>query len=292
MATQVERKCVVLLLAITGTRRYEIVKKKSPLKGPKRQGRGKLVLSADEGKVEATQDHLCHNDVDLFFLPESPPPTPELSSAKLAQPAPAHQKSNPADASSTHRPNANNHRKTGRPPARRGRLGRNQYTRDLPLNGEGNGSPTRDHSNDANGQGGSPPYGVRAAYNAVNGESGRSSKPKYHNPTRTTMNEMKRRVAAILEFVNRMQNERHSQRSSATSSDKDGKGGSTPNGALGANAVTISSGLAQAVEAGLSDTPSHITERHFTQMAASEMMETLTRELVQWQTLYGKHGER
>jgi hypothetical protein len=106
------------------------------------------------------------------------------------------------------------------------------------------------------------------------------------------MNEMKRRVAAILEFVNRMQSERHSQRSSATSSDKDGKGGSTPNGTLGANAVAMSSGLAQAVEAGLSDTPSHVTERHFTQMPASEMMGTLTRELVQWQTLYGKHGER
>lgn len=106
------------------------------------------------------------------------------------------------------------------------------------------------------------------------------------------MNEMKRRVAAILEFVNRMQTERRSQRSSASGSDKDGKGGSTPNGTLGANAVAISSGLAQAVEAGLSATPSHVTEKHFTEMVASEMMETLTRELVQWQTLYGKHGER
>ena len=73
-ATQVERKFVVLLLlAITGTRRYEIVKKKSQLKGPKRQGKGKLVLSADEGKVESTQDHLCKNDVD--FLSSSRIPT-------------------------------------------------------------------------------------------------------------------------------------------------------------------------------------------------------------------------
>jgi hypothetical protein len=106
------------------------------------------------------------------------------------------------------------------------------------------------------------------------------------------MNEMKRRVAAILEFVNRMQTERPSQRSSASGSDKDSKGGSTPNGTLGINAAIISSGLAQAVEAGLSTTLSQGSEKHFTEMAAGEMMETLTKELVQWQSLYGKHGEK
>jgi hypothetical protein len=157
------------------------------------------------------------------------------------------------------------------------------------VNGEATGSPMRDHSNDGNGHTGSPSYGTRGAANGVNGESGRSSRPKYHNPTRTSMNEMKRRVAAILEFVNRMQTERPSQRSSASGSDKDSKGGSTPNGALGANASAISSGLAQAVAAGLS---SERSEKQFTEMAAGEMMETLTKDLVQWQTLYGKHGEK
>ena len=151
----------------------------------------------------------------------------------------------------------------------------------------------RDHSNDANGQSGSPPYGTRGAPNGINGESGRSSRPKYHNPTRTSMNEMKRRVAAILEFVNRMQTERPSQRSSASGSDKDSKGGSTPNGNLIASMSAISSGLAQAVEeAGLSTTSSEGSEKHFTEMAAGEMMEALTKELVQWQSLYGKHGEK
>jgi hypothetical protein len=79
MATPVERKFVVLLLllAITGTRRYEIVKKKSQLKGPKRQGKEKLVRSADEGKVESSPDHLCTNDVDFFFFqnPHRLPPS-------------------------------------------------------------------------------------------------------------------------------------------------------------------------------------------------------------------------
>ena len=160
------------------------------------------------------------------------------------------------------------------------------------MNGETNGSPMRDHSNDGNGHTGSPSYGTRGGANGVNGESGRSSRPKYHNPTRTSMNEMKRRVAAILEFVNRMQTERPSQRSSASGSDKDSKGGSTPNGALGANASAISSGLVQAVEAGLSTISSEGSEKQFTEMAAGEMMETLTKDLVQWQSLYGKHGEK
>ena len=160
------------------------------------------------------------------------------------------------------------------------------------MNGESNGSPMRDHSNDANGQTGSPPYGTRSAPNGINGESGRSSRPKYHNPTRTSMNEMKRRVAAILEFVNRMQTERPSQRSSASGSDKGSKGGSTPNGTSGVDTATISAGLARAVEAGLATTSSKGSEKHFTEMAAGEMMETLTKELVQWQSLYGKHGEK
>jgi hypothetical protein len=160
------------------------------------------------------------------------------------------------------------------------------------VNGEANGSPMRDHSNDGNGHTGSPSYGTRGTANGVNGENGRNSRPKYHNPTRTSMNEMKRRVAAILEFVNRMQTERPSQRSSASGSDKDSKGGSTPNGGLGANASAISSGLAQAVEAGLSTISSEGSEKQFTEMAAGEMMETLTKDLVQWQSLYGKHGEK
>jgi hypothetical protein len=108
------------------------------------------------------------------------------------------------------------------------------------------------------------------------------------------MNEMKRRVAAILEFVNRMQTERPSQRSSASASDKGNKGGSTPNGApgTGANASALSSGLAQAVAAGLSTASNDGSEKQFAEMAAGEMMETLTKDLVQWQLLYGKYGEK
>ena len=229
---------------------------------------------------------------------ESPPPTPGISPSKgLSQPANTSQKATISDAPSSHRNNQGNqgnHRKTGRPPARRGRLGRNQYTRDLPLNGEIE-SPMRDHSHDAHGQSGSPPHGPPGGSNGINGESGRNSRPKYHNPTRTSMNEMKRRVAAILEFVSRMQTGKQSHQPSASGSEKDSKGGSTPNGVAVTNAMaagSANSALLQAVEAGLYSHANGESEKNFADMASSEMMGTLTRELLRWQSLYGKHGER
>lgn len=51
MAMEVSKGFVALLPAITETRRYETVKKKSQHREPKRQGKGKLALSAGEGKV-------------------------------------------------------------------------------------------------------------------------------------------------------------------------------------------------------------------------------------------------
>lgn len=110
------------------------------------------------------------------------------------------------------------------------------------------------------------------------------------------MNEMKRRVAAILEFVNRMQTEKHSQRSStsASASDKGSRGANTPSGNADlsvANMAAKSAAIFQAVEAGLSTT-SNGDQRRFVEMPSSEMMDTLMKELVQWQSLFGKHGEK
>jgi hypothetical protein len=200
--------------------------------------------------------------------------------------AAANQKASGLD-TPTHRSNQANQRKTGRPPARRGRLGRNQYTRDL-QNGDSNDSPMRDGSMDPNAQSRSP-----QGHNGINGESGKSSRPKYHNPTRTSMNEMKRRVAAILEFVGRMQKDKNSQQSSASESGKSTKGGSTPNGLGNANAGgAVNSALVQAVESGLSTDSDGVPAKDFAEMASGEMLETLGNELAHWQTLYGKYGEK
>ena len=122
------------------------------------------------------------------------------------------------------------------------------------------------------------------------------------------MNEMKRRVAAILEFVSKMQVDKGSQNNSHGSSS--GPSGSrTPNslvqnstnggdGSGGANGIVQlqPAALLKGVEAGLSISTAQVNgeraEREFRAMASGEMMHVLTRELVGWQSVYGKYGEK
>lgn len=150
------------------------------------------------------------------------------------------------------------------------------------MNGNGNGNasdtPGREESHE-----GSP--------NGINGESGRSSKAKTHG-ARTSMNEMKRRVAAILEFVGRMQGETGLAQG-VNSRSSEGSGG-TPNG-NGSAAATAAS-LVQAVEmamgTGLVPVGEEAGRKEFREMGSGEMMEVLTRELVGWQNVYGRYGEK
>jgi len=255
---------------------------------------------SERRRLDGATQYSCIAWPLLTAITESPPPTPSLSPSKaVAQPS---RKANGGDPSPSHKSNINNLRKTGRLTARRGRLGRNQYTRDLPLNGDMSDTPVRETLQDTNGNSGSPPGGV----NGINGESGKSSKAKTH-PARTSMNEMKRRVAAILEFVGRMQTERtphsHSQQSSGTGSASN-KGANTPNG-IGSHSARSSAaslptaGLVRAIEESLRDVSENhgdvvvrVEGKEFEAMASREMMETLTRELVGWQSVYGKYGEK
>ncbi|OAP61416.1 hypothetical protein AYL99_03619 [Fonsecaea erecta] len=246
---------------------------------------------------------------------DSPPPTPSLSPSKNGQ-----TNGKPkADTPPSGRLNPNNSRKPGtRPTARRGRLGRNQYTRDQTNGEDGDNTPLRDGSHDINGHdnknGGSPSGADRkgsggpGAAHCINGESGRSSKAKTH-PARTSLNEMKRRVAAILEFVGRMQTERTTQVQAAMQvtggSGGSSKGSTTPNGVSKTSSTSSTTGstlptasLVRAVEAGLKEVRekddehvvSMMDEREFATMGSVDMMETLTRELVQWQSVYGVYS--
>ena len=193
----------------------------------------------------------------------------------------------------------------------------------------------RDTSHDRNGHvdgNGESPQGRK--HNKINGESGRSSKAKTH-PARTSMNEMKRRVAAILEFVGQMQTQRGG---SGQSSGKANSGGGTPNTNGSGNAAVEAAGMVgmagivkavQAVQAAQEDAEN--TEKiadkqaervngeeekdaqgqaaasneamgngvaklnlredgEFKGMGSVDMMETLTRELVAWQRVYGVYS--
>ncbi|KAI9822169.1 MAG: hypothetical protein M1826_000523 [Phylliscum demangeonii] len=220
-------------------------------------------------------------------------------------------------------------RKSGRAPARRGRVGRNQYTKD---DGAGKRdssargrSPSHDEGN-GNGHGhghgsGKPPAAgsvcsIPAAH--VNGDSGRPSRPRYMHPQRTTMNEMKRRVAAILEFISRIQVDMAGEKTPPVAGGSAINGGSSANGAsstsvlaaaaminsLAAHLPTISlttttttTTTSTAAEDGHHDDhalpPSAaVVEKDFGDLTSLEMMDVLTRKLVLWQKEYGKWGDK
>jgi hypothetical protein len=117
------------------------------------------------------------------------------------------------------------------------------------------------------------------------------------------MNEMKRRVAAILEFVNKMNGDKTGAHNSHASS-SDPSGSRTPNGVVtqGGSGGNMANGnvqlpaaaLLKGVDAGLSAAQilGERAEREFRDMGSGEMMHVLTRELVGWQSMYGKYGEK
>lgn len=184
-------------------------------------------------------------------------------------------------------------RKSGRPPARRGRVGRNQYTKDRDVNGTE--SPRRGQSHDIGGE--SP----RVGYNSANGthinggDTGRPSKPRHMHPQRTTMNEMKRRVSAILEFISRMQIE---MAVAGENSSPTGNGDRAQGLLLKSMVDQIDSAMPSTVSDGGDSAPatdgdtSTVHEKDFKELSSVEMMDVLTRHLLKWQQEYGKFGER
>lgn len=120
-----------------------------------------------------------------------------------------------------------------------------------------------------------------------------------------SLNEMKKRVAAIMEFTSQMQTQSASSsttsknsssnpnRSGDHSRSSDGRNGnSTPNGTQIAGTPT--SKLVEAVTAGLQDVDHgkmpFVDEAEFRNMGSTQMMEALMKELVGWQSLFGVYS--
>lgn len=180
-------------------------------------------------------------------------------------------------------------RKSGRPPTRRGgRVGRNQYTRDRDINGNGldvANSPRRGPSHDTSGD---SPRGNGPHVNG--GESGKPSRPRYMHPQRTTMGEMKRRVAGILEFISRMQVEMAvAGENNSLSSNGNGSNGALIKSMVDQVENAVPSTASEGGESGLTDEPK---EKEFKDLSSVEMMDVLTRHLLKWQQEYGRYGER
>ena len=112
------------------------------------------------------------------------------------------------------------------------------------------------------------------------------------NPNRTTMNDMKRRVAGILQFISHTQVEMAGSAIAATS--KSSPSTNTPpdsssssrNGQNGKRDVSD-----KAVNAALLDLDG-IDEQAFAALNSIDMMEVLTRRLMRWQGEYGKWGDK
>lgn len=166
------------------------------------------------------------------------------------------------------------------------------------MNGTGTESPRRGQSHETGGD--SPKVG----YSGVNGThvngtdtTVRPSKPRHMHPQRTTMNEMKRRVAAILEFISRMQVEMAV--SSENSSSPTGNGDRTQGLMLKGMVDRIDQAMQPAASDGGESAPTSVSmengdtqEKDFKDLSSVEMMDVLTRHLLKWQQEFGKIGER
>ena len=235
----------------------------------------------------------CYKLVHLLIRTIDPEASPEPASRTLSgKGAP------PASKAAQPIPSSKSHKKGGRPPARRGKLGRNQYSkdRDPPVQKQNSNSPRSNNSHEGdqpNVNGGT--NGAAAESNGL----GKPSRPRHMNPNRTSMNDMKRRVAGILEFISHTQvelaaidasrsrsNTQNSTKTSSTSTatppDTNGTGANAGSakaemGLKNVNGVLNSLGDADAID-----------DETFGKLTAVEMMEVLTRRLMRWQGDYGK----
>lgn len=136
-------------------------------------------------------------------------------------------------------------------------------------------------------------------------ENGKPSKPRHMNFNRTTMNDMKRRVSGILDFISRTQIEM------ATSN---GIGSEDPATATGSSSRTrtrthsiagvgVNGGLTEAEGSGGATRngdgdfdggkgTTSLDVDGFASLNSVEMMEALTRGLMRWQGEFGKAGEK
>lgn len=111
------------------------------------------------------------------------------------------------------------------------------------------------------------------------------------NPNKTTMNDMKRRVANILEFISVTQVQLAG--ATAASTTKSSTSTNTPPHSNGNGNSDSQNGNRTGEVSGISvgatgSDLNGIDEQTFAALSSLEMMDVLTRQLVRWQGAYGK----
>ncbi|AEO54802.1 hypothetical protein MYCTH_2137349 [Thermothelomyces thermophilus ATCC 42464] len=161
--------------------------------------------------------------------------------------------------------------------------GRNQYTRDR--DGHDDDSPARSQSRDIQ----KDDHGAQGS-GKTGGESGgkTNAKSKGGMSSKITMNDMKRRAAALLDFISRTQLELAGESLSAP-------GTASVNGTNG-NSSTAAEKPAAPSEGAANNPPvlalgegeNSAPEKDFNELGCMEMMDSLTRRLVKWQQQYAQ----
>jgi len=170
-------------------------------------------------------------------------------------------------------------------------VGRNQYTKDRDV------VPIKRASPRPSGSGGSEEAGNGhdTGNTAVLGNGSKPSKPRHMNPNRTSMNDLRKRAAGILEYITRTQMELAGQ---STPLLKERSGSSTPSsrsrtvGPNGTSKLSTEMNDTEQLEHKELETMIGTDEAAFKELDSVQMMDVLTRQLVLWQKDFGKYGEK
>lgn len=155
--------------------------------------------------------------------------------------------------------------------------GRNQYTRDRDAHEED--SPARSQSRDIQKDDHGPPGNGKGA---SEGSGKTNSKSRGGMSSKITMNDMKRRATALLDFISRTQVELAGESLVGPTT---GTTGSINGGSTTASEKTLDDASRTPAPV-LGDGGEIRSERDFKELGCMEMMDSLTRRLVKWQQHY------
>ncbi|KAI9890814.1 MAG: hypothetical protein M1814_003598 [Vezdaea aestivalis] len=241
------------------------------------------------------------DDLPLSQTTKRPPPPSEPSPSRPApsQTPNTHQTDTPPPPTSSH---------TRKPPSRARRRGARPQARDRttsPSRSVSRGPGARDDFYNGISNRPSSSAGLLNGHALANGDSlsnshtTKPSKPKYMHPHRTTMNEMRRRVAAILEFVSKVKGEVVESSSRGSASGGATGAGSPPAGekaeANAASVQAVSEMLKATVESlpGVNGENGKVMDPDaFKGISTLDMIAVMTRSLTAWQDEFGRLGER
>ncbi|KAH6697518.1 PHD-finger domain-containing protein [Plectosphaerella plurivora] len=201
-----------------------------------------------------------------------PPPEPTPSSAPTPDPTPTA----PVPPGSTHKKTARSHHKRGK--------GRNQYTKDRD---DQEGSPARSMSRDTPRQ-----TEEQASTNTKAAATDSTTKPtkKASLHSKVSMSDMKRRVAAFLDFISKTQIEMAGESSSGSQGSHSSSQNHSPrNGPqININGATPTKDVngVPAINGASPDGQAQAEGQGFKDLNCVEMMDSLTRDLLKWQNQY------